>query len=91
MEKLLVMSNFSISHSVFYWFGKISAIFIMFKIVVCKHFEFGRVQNLLFGKGLKTCFINPLPNDKILDSSKLKDFAVDNLKLKKMAESYSNQ
>ena len=34
-EKLLVMSNFSFSHSVFYPFGKLSAIFIKFKIVVC--------------------------------------------------------
>ena len=29
------------------------AIFIKFEIVVCKLFQFGRVQNLLFGKGLK--------------------------------------
>ena len=35
-EKLLVMSNFSFSCSVFYPFGKLSAIFIKFKIVVCK-------------------------------------------------------
>ena len=41
-EKLLVTSNFSFSHSVFYSFGEISAIFIKFKIVVCKLFQFGR-------------------------------------------------
>ena len=35
MEKLLVTSNFSISHSVFYWFGELAAIFTMFKIVNC--------------------------------------------------------
>ena len=35
-EKLLIMSNFSFSHSVFYWFGEVSAIFIKFKIVSCK-------------------------------------------------------
>ena len=34
-EKFLVMSNFSISHSVFYPFGEFSAIFIKCKIVVC--------------------------------------------------------
>ena len=52
-EKLLVKSNFSFSHSVFHPFGKLSAIFIKFRIVVCKLLQFGRVQNLLFGKGLQ--------------------------------------
>ena len=42
-EKLLVMSNFSFSHGVFYPFGELSAIFIEFKMVVCKLFQFGRV------------------------------------------------
>ena len=42
-EKLLVTSNFSLFHSVFYPFGEISAIFIISKIVVCKLFLFGRV------------------------------------------------
>ena len=51
-EKLLVTSNFSSSRSVFYPFDKLSAIFIKFKIVVCKLFQFGRVKNLSFGKGL---------------------------------------
>ena len=50
-EKLLVTSNVSFSHSVFYSFGELSAIFTISKIVVCKLFEFGRVQNLSFGKG----------------------------------------
>ena len=39
-EKLLVTSNFSFSHSVFYPFGKLSAIFVKFEIVVCKLFQF---------------------------------------------------
>ena len=34
-EKLLIMSNFSFSHSVFYPFEELSAIFIKFEIVVC--------------------------------------------------------
>ena len=38
-EKLLVMSNFSLSHSVFYPFGELSAIFIMFKIAVCREWK----------------------------------------------------
>ena len=42
-EKLLLVSNFSFSHSVFYPFGELSAIFIKFEIVVCKLFQFGRV------------------------------------------------
>ena len=51
-EKLLATSTFSFSHSVFYPFGYLSAIFVEFEIVVCKLFQFGRVQNLSFGKGL---------------------------------------
>ena len=42
-EKLLVTSNFSFSHRVFYPFGELSAILITFEIVICKLFEFGRV------------------------------------------------
>ena len=42
-EKLLVTSNFPFSHSVFYLFKKLSAIFIKFEIVVRKLFQFGRV------------------------------------------------
>ena len=42
-EKLLVTNNFSFSHSVFYPFGKLSAIFVKFEIVDCKLFQFGRV------------------------------------------------
>ena len=41
-KKLLATSNFSFSHSVFYPFGELSAIFIKFEIVVCKLFQFGR-------------------------------------------------
>ena len=37
-EKLLVMSNFNFSHSVFYPLGKLSYIFIKLKIVVDKLF-----------------------------------------------------
>ena len=41
-EKLLVTSNFSFTHSVFYPFRELSAIFIDFEIVVCKLFQFER-------------------------------------------------
>ena len=40
MEKLLITSNFSFSHSVFYPFGELSSILNKLKIVVCKHFLF---------------------------------------------------
>ena len=42
-EKLLVTNNFSFSDSVFYPFGELVAIFIKFKIVVCKVVQFERV------------------------------------------------
>ena len=51
-EKLLIMSNFSFSHSVFCLFGEVPVIFLKVEIVVCKLFQFVRVKNLSFGKGL---------------------------------------
>ena len=42
-DELLVTSSLSFSHNVFYLFGKRSAIFIKFEIVVCKLFQFGRI------------------------------------------------
>ena len=53
-KKLLVTSNFFFSHSVFYPFRGLSAIFSKIGIVVCKLFQFGRVWNLSFWKGLIT-------------------------------------
>ena len=50
-EKLLVTSNFSFSHSVFYLFVELSAIFIKFEIVVCKLFQLGESKIYHFGKG----------------------------------------
>ena len=50
-EKLLVTSIFSFSHRVFYVLGELSAIFIKLEFIVCLLFQFGRVQNLSFGKG----------------------------------------
>ena len=58
-EKLLVTSDFSFSHSVFYPVRKLSAILIKVKIVICKFFQFGRGYNLTFGKGLiATCLLS---------------------------------
>ena len=42
-EKLLVKSNFSFSHSIFYPFGKLFTIFMKLKIVVYKLFQIGKV------------------------------------------------
>ena len=52
-----------------------SSIFIKFEIVVCKVFQYGRVVNLSFGKGLK---------DKMLALTKLKGFADNKFKVAKM-------
>ena len=57
-EKLLIMSNFSFSHSIFCPFGELTAIFINFKIVSCKLFQVGRVLNLSFGKGLNCLYLS---------------------------------
>ena len=51
-EKLLVTSNFSFSHNVFFPFGELSVIFIKFEFVVRKFFHFGKVSKLSFGKDL---------------------------------------
>ena len=50
--RVSLTSNFSFSHSVFYLFGELSTIFIKLKIVVCKLFQFGRLKNLSFVKGI---------------------------------------
>ena len=42
-EILLVTSEFSFSHSIFYPFGELSVIFIEFEAVASKLFQFGRV------------------------------------------------
>ena len=36
---MLMMSNFSFSHSAFYPFGELSTVLIKFEIVVCKLFK----------------------------------------------------
>ena len=69
-DKLLVTNFFSVSHSVFYPFGELSAVLIKFEIVVCKLFQFGPVRNSVIWEG-----VNSLPNNKFLDWSKFKAFA----------------
>ena len=50
-EKLLVTSNFSFSHNVFYPFEKLAAIFIKVEFVVCKVFQFEESKIYGLGKG----------------------------------------
>ena len=50
-EKLLVTSNFSFSHSVFYPLGKRPTIWIKVEIVVCKLFQFKKLTICRLGKG----------------------------------------
>ena len=47
-QKLQVTSNFSFSRSVFYPFGELCPIFIKFKIVVCKVFQFGSLKFIVW-------------------------------------------
>ena len=65
-EKLLLTSKVPFSHSVFYPFGEVSAIFITFKIVICKLFHFRTVENLL-GMGespYQNCFCFVVSTDQ---------------------------
>ena len=52
-EKMLVTSIFCFSHDVFYSFQKEFLFLSYIDYVVCKCCQFGPVQNLLFGKGLR--------------------------------------
>ena len=81
-EKLLVTSNFSFSHSVFYSFGELSAIFIEFEIVVYELFQF--VKSLNFFVWESYLIISPFPT---VFSTRLENFLPfsSNLKL-----SYTN-
>ena len=78
------MSNISFSHCVFYPFVERSTIITKFEIVVCKVFQFGRVQNLLFRERL------PFPKGQILDPSNFKDFA-DNFKFDENSRKFAKQ
>ena len=65
---------FSFSHNVFYSIKDINHHFSKIWIVVCKCFEFGLVKKFVVWWGA-----NSLPNNKILDQSKLKAFADDQI------------
>ena len=52
-EKLLVTSNISFSHCVFYQFLEFFDTLIKSELVVCKLFQLGRVKSLSFGKGFR--------------------------------------
>ena len=71
-EKLLVPSNFLVFSILL---GELSIIYMKKEIVACKLFQFGRVQNLLFGKGLNQLFTR----QQNLTLSKIKAFEDDKL------------
>ena len=50
-EKLLVMSNFSFFHTVFYPFEELSAIFIKFKLLFANSFSLENSKICCLGKG----------------------------------------
>ena len=64
-EKLLITSNFSFSHSVFYLVIEPSAIFIKFIIVIWKLFDLGTDYNLSFGKGLNVAQMVEFVYDRV--------------------------
>ena len=78
-EKLLIMSNFSVSYSVFYPFWEFSAIFVKFEIVICKLFSFEESKNFVVWER-----VNFLPYDKLLALTKLKAFAEHKFNVDKM-------
>ena len=50
-DKLLIVSNFSFSHSVFYLFGELFTIFIKSEIVICRLLSFEKSKICHLGKG----------------------------------------
>ena len=75
-------SNLSFSHRVFYPFGELFAILVKYKIVQCKIFQFGRLQNLLFWKELSL---------SLTTNFRLKEFADDNFKFHENVRQFSKQ
>ena len=67
-EKLLITSNFSFFHSVFYLFGELSAIFIKLKIVVCNLFQFGRVLKFVVWERVKLNLTHKMQNFNLPES-----------------------
>ena len=55
-KKLLVTSNFSVSYSVFYPVGELSANGIKIRIVICKVFQFWKLLTFVWER------VNPFPN-----------------------------
>ena len=53
-EKLLVMSNFSLSHSVFYLLGELSTFFTKLKIVICNFHTVWKNKKIVVWKWLMT-------------------------------------
>ena len=71
---------------------------LLVKLLLMSNFSFSTVlekiynaetkKKGLFGRGLNSRYINPLPHDKILALFKLKAFADNNFNLAQMAQSF---
>ena len=70
-EKLLVTSNFSFSHSVFYWFGKLSGNLKKFEIVVC--IRIWKSLKFVVWERVKKAFDEHLLKECILRLFKMRD------------------
>ena len=74
-EKLLVTSNFSFSHSVFYPFRELSAVFIKFENVVCKPVSGRKRLKFVVWEKVKDCSQNLIPSKTLVAiAMKLKFF-----------------
>ena len=56
-EKLLETSNFSFSHSIFYPFQKLPAMFITFQNAICTLFQFGSLNFVVWERVIIQFFI----------------------------------
>ena len=85
-KKLLVTSNFSFSHSVFYKFGEHSATFIKFENVVCKLFQFGESKICRLRKSSentlwrKTLLVDSISSVEPISSHQMSQYYLDTRK-----------
>ena len=70
------MSNFTFFHNVFYAICTLKSSSSHTSVIICSFFELGTVSKWCIRE-----WVNPLPHKKILDSSKLKAFADDKIRV----------
>ena len=74
-EKLLVTSNFSFSHGVFYPFGELCTIFIEFEIFVCKLSQIGSLRVDVWERVIYVYINHALRKDGLMNLRKLSTHA----------------